>query len=198
VNPLLPPFVQENIVLASQSPRRSDILRGLDIDFEIVPPAETVEARVTTTDPFQRPVDSARMKAASVAELRPESMVIGADTVVILDNELLEKPVDDEQARSFLQRLGGRSHTVVTGVAIRHIARGVDLADSESTSVRFRIISPEVIERYVESGEGRDKAGSYAVQGLGACLVKAIDGCFYNVVGLPVSLLFDMLISTAR
>jgi septum formation protein len=198
MNPLLPPSVQKDIVLASRSPRRSDILHGLDIDFEILPPAEEVEEQVTTTDPRQRAVASARLKAAAVAELRPHCMVIGADTVVILHGELLEKPRDDEQARDFLRRLSGQTHTVVTAVALRNLAGGIDLYDSEATSVQFRVLSEDMIMRYVDSGEGRDKAGSYAVQGLGAGLVTAIDGCFYNVVGLPVTLLFDMLTRTAR
>jgi septum formation protein len=99
----------------------------------------------------------------------------------------------DDEAYRFLQSLSGRSHTVVTGLALRRLSDGLELSASEKTEVRFRNLADDEITRYVSSGEGRDKAGSYAVQGLGAALVQSIDGCFYNVVGLPVSLLFQLL-----
>jgi septum formation protein len=193
MNPLLPASVQQNIVLASRSPRRVDILRGLDIEFETVPASDDAEARATKRDPFELPVECARLKAGEVSAKHPGAVVIGADTVVILGNHLLEKPRDDNEAVRFLEMLSGAVHTVVTGVAVIQASRSIELCDKEETRVRFRDLSRDEIERYVASGEGRDKAGSYAVQGLGAGLVRSIDGCFYNVVGLPVSLLFDML-----
>ena len=193
MNPLLPAQAQQNLVLASQSPRRYDILSGLNIDFTVVPAADHVEAEVTEADPFKRPLECARVKALDVAQSHRDATVIGADTVVILDNDVLEKPRDDEQAAEFLRRLSGHTHTVVTGVAVLRLARDVELVESEATRVTFRELSASEIDGYVASGEGRDKAGSYAVQGLGAGLVSAVDGCFYNVVGLPVARLFDML-----
>jgi len=193
MNPLLPEDVQRDLVLASRSPRRIDILRGLEFDFEVLPAHDHVENGARCDDPFGRAEVRARLKAADVASRRPRATVIGADTVVIIDGEVLEKPVDDEEAARFLQKLSGREHIVVTGVAIRRESDGLDLSANEKTRVLFRGLSDAEIHRYVASGEGRDKAGSYAVQGLGAGLVRSIDGCFYNVVGLPVSLLFDLL-----
>lgn len=193
MNPLLPEDVQRNLVLASRSPRRIDILRGLEFEFEVLPADDHVENGALCDDPFGRAEVRARLKAANVASRRPRATVIGADTVVIIDGEVLEKPVDDQEAARFLKKLSGREHVVVTGVAIRRESDGLDFSANEKTRVLFRDLSDAEIRLYVASGEGRDKAGSYAVQGLGAGLVRSIDGCFYNVVGLPVSLLFDLL-----
>jgi septum formation protein len=193
VNPLLPEAVQRHLVLASRSPRRISILKGLEFEFEVVPAREHVENGVSCDDPVERAVARARCKAFDVSERRPQATVIGADTVVIIDGEVLEKPVDDEQAVGFLEKLSGREHVVVTGVALQRRCDDLDLSGKEQTRVFFRELSAAEIRRYVASGEGRDKAGSYAVQGLGAGLVRSIDGCFYNVVGLPVALLFDLL-----
>ena len=193
MNPLLPEAVQQHLVLASRSPRRISILRGLEFEFEVLPAHDHVENGVSCDDPVERTVARARCKALDVAERRPQSTVIGADTVVIIGGEVLDKPADDEQAEEFLEKLSGREHTVVTGVALRRLCDGLDLSGEERTRVLFRELSTAEIRRYVASGEGRDKAGSYAVQGLGAGLVRSIDGCFYNVVGLPVSLLFELL-----
>jgi septum formation protein len=193
MNPILPEAAQRDLVLASGSRRRIDILRELEFEFEVVPAADGVEDGALTRDPFERPVECARLKVDDVAKRRSEALCIGADTVVILDGVLLEKPSGDDEAYRFLRSLSGRSHTVVTALALRRLADGVELTGSEKTEVRFRSLADDEITRYVSSGEGRDKAGSYAVQGLGAALVQSIDGCFYNVVGLPVSLLFEFL-----
>lgn len=193
MNPLLPEAVQRRLVLASRSPRRIDILRGLEFEFEVVPARDHVEDGAWCDDPFERPLLRARLKARDVAADHPRATVIGADTVVVIDGEGLDKPSNDDEAVLFLQKLSGREHTVVTGVAIRRQEDDLELSGAERTRVRFRELSPEEVRRYVASGEGRDKAGSYAVQGLGAGLVRSIDGCFYNVVGLPVSLLFDLM-----
>lgn len=193
MNPLLPESAQRNLILASRSPRREEILRGLSFDFTIVPPADHVEAGASCDDPFERPLLFARLKAADVAARHPDALVIGADTVVILGDDILEKPADDAEAFEFIRRLAGRTHSVVTGVALRSQSRGIDVADKEVTRVRFRALGDDEVRAYVASGEGRDKAGAYAVQGLGGALVREIDGCYYNVVGLPVALLFDML-----
>jgi septum formation protein len=193
MNPLLPEASQRDLVLASRSPRRADILRGLNFDFEVIAPTEHVEDRAGIQDPFESPVELARLKADDVARRRPDALCIGADTVVVLDSVALGKPRDDEEARRFLESLSGRTHTVVTGLALRRVSDELAISDREQTDVRFRDLSEHDITSYVECGEGRDKAGSYAVQGLGAGLVSSIDGCFYNVVGLPVALLFDLL-----
>lgn len=193
MNPLLTETAQKNLVLASRSPRRFDLMTGLGFEFEVSPPDDDVENEVAHHDPWRVAEALARRKCEAVSVKLPASTVIAADTVVILDEKIFPKPGDDEEAKRFLSTLSGRTHTVVTGLAIQRRDDGVDHSGSEKTRVTFRDLSPGEIERYVATGEGRDKAGSYAAQGLGCGLIRAIDGCFYNVVGLPVALLFDML-----
>ncbi|MCZ6766430.1 MAG: Maf family protein, partial [bacterium] len=135
----------------------------------------------------------ARAKAADVAAKHRDAIVIGADTVVVVDGDVMGKPVDGSEAAEFLSKLSGRTHTVVTGVAVRRESDGVELFGKEATRVRFRDLSADEIDAYVRSGEPDDKAGAYAIQGLGAAFVESIDGCYFNVVGLPVVLLFDLL-----
>jgi septum formation protein len=193
MNPFLPQPQQTGLVLASRSPRRIEIMRGLGFEFEIDPAPEHLEDDVSHDDPFAVPQLLAARKCEHVSERRPQSLVIAADTVVIVDDRILNKPASDDEARAFLRTLAGRTHVVVTGLAVRGHERGIQMEKSERTFVSFRELSDDEIARYVETGEGRDKAGSYAAQGVGAGLIRSIDGCFFNVVGLPVSLLIDML-----
>ena len=193
MNPFLSPDRQRHLVLASRSPRRADILRGLGFEFEVEPAHEHLENDVAHDDVLAMPELIARRKCAHVAKLRPDALVIAADTVVIVDGAILNKPADDAEARAFLRRLAGRSHTVVTGVALRRDARGLEVAGSERTRVTFRDLDDDEIARYVATGEGRDKAGSYAAQGVGAGLIRSVEGCFFNVVGLPVARLLDLM-----
>jgi septum formation protein len=193
MNPFLPAFVQENIVLASRSPRRVEILRGLGIQFRIEPTHISVENHEIDCSPTDLPLVLAAMKAEDVAGRFPRATVIGADTVVLVDGEVLGKPDNDRQAASHLRKLSGRVHEVITGLAIRKNSTGLLLKGKETTKVHFRDLTDIEIEAYVVSGEGRDKAGGYAIQGLGACLAKSVEGCFFNVVGLPISLLLDLL-----
>jgi septum formation protein len=194
MNPFLTPQQQERLVLASRSPRRIEIMRGLGFEFDIDPAPEHLEEDDSHEDPLQVAEMLAVRKCLHVAERRAADRVIAADTVVILDRHVLQKPRDDDEARAFLARLSGRAHTVVTGVAIRDNGRTV--SGSERTQVTFRALSPDDIARYVATGEGATRRGSYAAQGLGAGLIRRIDGCFFNVVGLPVSLLLDLLKKT--
>jgi septum formation protein len=191
MNPFLTPEQQRNLVLASRSPRRIEIMRGLGFEFDVDPAPEHLEEENHHDDLFQVAQMLALRKCEYVARRRPEARVIAADTIVIVDGEMLNKPQDDDEARAFVARLAGRTHTVVTGVAVRH--PGCTRAGSEQTRVTFRELGPDEIARYVATGEGRDKAGSYAAQGVGAGLIRRIDGCFFNVVGLPVALLLDLL-----
>jgi nucleoside triphosphate pyrophosphatase len=193
MNPFLAPDRQQQLVLASRSPRRVEIMRGLGFAFEVEPAPEHVEESLTHADPYALPERLAVAKCEHVAEGRPDDLVIAADTVVIVDGDVLNKPADDAEARAFLTRLAGREHLVVTGVALRCRARRVALSGAERTRVLFRDLTAAEIAAYVATGEGRDKAGSYAAQGVGAGLIRSIDGCFFNVVGLPVSLLIDLL-----
>jgi septum formation protein len=191
MNPFLAPEQQQRLVLASRSPRRIEIMRGLGFEFDIEPAPEHLEEDDSHEDPLQVAEMLAVRKCIHVAKTRANARVLAADTVVIVDGEVLQKPRDDAQGREFLARLSGRTHTVVTGVAIRD--NGRIRSGSERTQVTFRSLSPDDIARYVATGEGRDKAGSYAAQGLGAGLIRRIDGCFFNVVGLPVALLLDLM-----
>jgi septum formation protein len=193
MNPFLSPRQQERLVLASRSPRRVEILLGLGFEFDIEPAPEHLEDAAGHPNPFTLPEVLADRKCAHVAARRPQDVVIAADTLVIVDGEVLSKPRDDEEARTFLARLSGRAHTVVTGLAIRCDARGLALSGNERTEVVFRTLGADEVALYVATGEGRDKAGSYAAQGVGAGLIRSIDGCFFNVVGLPVGLLLDMM-----
>lgn len=188
---LLPPAARRRIVLASRSPRRRDILAGLGFDFDVDPPGEEAEQGVVCDDVFALAEVLARRKLAEVAPRHPGAVVVAADTVVIHQGVSLDKPRDDAEATAFLRRLSGTTHSVMTGVAVAANGRGV--SGVERTEVTFRSLGEEEIAAYVASGEGRDKAGSYAAQGLGAALIRRFDGCFYNVVGLPVALLFDLL-----
>ena len=184
------------VVLASASPRRAALLRQLGIPFEQVPsPVEEPAPR--GRDPEAFTVLSATAKASAVAALLDRDggsvLVIGADTVVCCDHRILGKPGSPEEAARTLRLLAGRDHTVCTGVAVAGPAPGrVDTA-CETSRVRMGAISEAAITAYVESGEPLDKAGSYAIQGRGARFVEHLEGCYYNVVGLPLARLCSLL-----
>lgn len=173
------------LILASSSPRRRDLLRRLGVPFQVVP-SEASESIDPTRPPAEKAVGLAKRKARTVAAQRDSGLVLGADTFVVLHGEVLGKPRDDEDAFSMLLALSGQVHTVVTGVALIVVGSTLEGASAISTSVRFRVLSEDEIARYIASGEPRDKAGAYAIQGLGSALIAGFDGCFTNVVGLPL------------
>jgi septum formation protein len=175
--------VPRTLVLASQSPRRRELLATAGLPF-VVRARPVEETRRPGESPEAYVMRLARAKAEAAWENRDE-IVLGADTVVVLDEEVLEKPRDDDDARAMLARLSGRAHTVITGICLRH-ARGTEVA-REITRVWFLELSADEIDAYVTSGEPRDKAGAYAIQGLASKFVSRVEGCFFNVVGLPVS-----------
>ena len=178
----------QTVVLASQSPRRSQLLRELGIPF-CVRPARCGE-QSAERDPEKLVRELSRRKAAAVQAAEGE-IVVAADTVVCLDGEILGKPRDAQQAADMLRRLSGRAHTVFTGVTVRRGGRV--LTRAERTEVFFRPLPEGYIRRYVESGEPLDKAGAYGIQGAGGAFVRRIEGDFYNVMGLPVCALCEML-----
>ena len=192
------------LILASSSPRRIELLRRLGLDFEVVKPLW--ETRVIDDDPVEVAELTALEKARAVAGGFTEGLVIGADTVVVIDDEILGKPRDGEEARLFLRKLSGRVHRVITGIAVVDAGRGREEVDHEVTEVKFKELSEEEIELYIASGEPFDKAGGYGIQGLGSLFVEWIKGDYFNVVGLPIyrlSLLlrrfgFDVLRSVVR
>jgi septum formation protein len=177
------------LILASSSPRRRDLLRGLGLSFEIQPP-EIDESPRTGEAPSQYVERLARLKAEAVATREPGALVLGADTAVILDGEILGKPRDAAQARAMLERLSGRGHTVLTAIALAGAGRGFRLVEAR---VDFRRASPEEIGWYVQTGEPLDKAGSYALQGSGGFLVSSLHGSVSGAIGLPLSETVDLL-----
>ena len=181
------------LVLASASPRRQELLRNAGIAFT-VQPADIPEMPLDGEAPSVFAERLAREKALAVLQRRPNDLVLGADTIVIVDQQILGKPRDSEDALRMLKMLSGRSHEVTTGVCLAGSARGgfVDVR-SETTTVTMTELSEEEIRSYVAMGEPMDKAGAYAIQGRASRWISRIEGDYFNVVGLPVSLVFRML-----
>jgi septum formation protein len=174
------------LILASRSPRRREILARAGIPH-VVRPAEVDESIADGEDPREYVRRLARTKAEAV-ESGPDDLVLGADTVVVVDREVLGKPADSDDARRMLARLAGREHEVLTGICLR--SRAILAEDTETTRVRFTGLSEAEIEEYIASGEPMDKAGAYAIQGLASKFIDRIEGCYFNVVGLPVAKLY--------
>jgi septum formation protein len=175
-----------HLVLASQSPRRKELLALAGFEFTVRSrPVE--EARHAGETPVAYARRLAREKAHAAWELLGE-VVLGADTIVVVGDRLLEKPTDADDARAMLRLLSGRKHIVITGICLRHA--GGAIVDHAETSVRFAKMSGTEIDAYVATGEPMDKAGAYAIQGFASKFVEKIDGCYFNVVGLPVSLVY--------
>jgi septum formation protein len=179
------------LLLASGSPRRADLLRAAGIPFESAAPdvdetplaGESAEAMVTRL---------AAAKAQAVAAARPGRAVLGADTTVVIDGIILGKPVDAADAARMLAALSGRTHTVLTGVCLVSPEAPAGQPAVAATLVEFLPLSPDEVAWYVASGEPMDKAGGYAIQGLGSRFVRRIEGSYANVVGLPVELILGM------
>jgi septum formation protein len=179
-----------HLLLASASPRRAGLLTAAGFSFDVVP-ADVDEQLLPGEDPEAHVLRLARAKVWAVTSTEPDSVILGADTVVIVDGEILGKPADDQQAASMLRRLSGRSHQVLTGVVVRRGER--EESGVERTSVRFLPLSDQEIAWYISTGEARDKAGAYGAQGLASRFVERIDGSYTNVVGLPVPLVCRLL-----
>ena len=171
------------IILASQSPRRKELLADIVSDFEIIPSNadETVPSLLDIKD---IPQYLSLLKAQDIAKRYEDDIVIGADTIVVVDDEVLNKPKDEEDARRMLTKLSGRRHKVCTGCAI--VCGKRKLSFFEETEVEFFELSEDEIDSYIKTGDCMDKAGAYGIQSQGKTLVKAIFGDYYNVVGLPV------------
>ncbi len=177
------------LILASQSPRRREILLNAGIPFAVR--AVEVDESLTgdeSADEHARRL--ARMKAFAVP-LHPGEVILAADTIVVVDDVVLGKPQDDTDAVRMLAMLSGRTHIVTTAICLRHC--GGEIVDSESTLVRFAELTADEIDAYAASGEPRDKAGAYAIQGLASKYIDRIEGCYFNVVGLPIALVWKHL-----
>ena len=174
-----------HIVLASASPRRKELFKALGLEFTVVN-SGVEETNGGTEAPERLAADLAVEKAEAVAGRMSDGLVLGADTVVVVDHEILGKPVDAADARRMLRLLRDRWHRVITGIALLDIADARRAVRAVETRVRMASYSDRELEEYVASGEPLDKAGSYAIQELGGRLVEAVEGCYTNVVGLPV------------
>lgn len=179
--------MSDKIILASASPRRKQLLEQIGLQFEVIPsnaeerllPGETPEEHVVRLS-----IDKAREVANRAAV--DGRWFIGSDTIVLRGERVLGKPADARQAREMLQLLSGKEHRVLSGFAILDRSSGQQHAEAVATRVRFRELTDEEIARYIATGEPMDKAGSYAIQGLGVCFVAGIEGSYSNVVGLPL------------
>jgi len=187
---------EKTIILASSSPRRQELIAmlGIPFDIKVSDANEDTEAGLSPAAIVEQ---LSSRKAAAVCEMYKEQpidgIVIGADTIVVLEGEVLGKPKDRQDAFRMLNGLQGRKHHVYTGVACIDLRSGRHVVSHEVTLVYMKPLTDSQIERYIDTGEPMDKAGSYGIQGLGATTIERIEGDYFNVVGLPLSLLSDML-----
>ena len=183
-----------DVVLASGSPRRRDLLEKLGWNVRVIIP-ETDERPLPYESPEKLCARLSAAKAAKAAEMmthnNEEGIIVGADTIVVVDGDVLGKPADEGESFSMLKRLQGRSHEVLTGISVT--GKGRSLTSLERTKVSFRVLGDEAIRAYAATGEGTDKAGAYAIQGKGSLLVASIEGDYFNVVGLPLCRLSLMI-----
>ena len=184
----------QRLILASASPRRAEILASLGIPFD-VDPAHVDETPLPGEAPDDMAARLASAKAAAVAARRPGAWILGADTAVVLEDGMLGKPADDADAARMLGLLSGREHRVVTGICLLRDA-SPGRTEVEWSAVRFAPLSAEEIAWYVATGEPRDKAGAYAVQGMGARFIERVEGSFTNVMGLPARSVYRLLTET--
>jgi septum formation protein len=178
------------LILASASPRRAQLLHSAGIAFTLEP-AYVAEQPIQNEKPVDYVQRLARDKARAVFARNPDSVVLGADTVVVVDDHLLEKPADAHDAARMLRLLSGRTHQVITGVCL--VAPAFEETEAEITQVIFSPLSEDEIAYYVQTNEPMDKAGAYAIQGIASRWVERIEGCYFNVVGLPLPRVYRML-----
>lgn len=183
----------EPIILASASPRRSEIMNQLGLDFQVIPSDISEVIPEFSFSPRDLVAELALHKASDVARKLKQGLVIGADTLVVLEDRVFGKPSDPDEAVEMLTALSGRTHSVYTGIAIIQASTGRTETGFCETKVKFKPLSPEEIQSYVNTKEPLDKAGAYGIQGKGGVLVEGIEGCYFNIVGLPISKLADML-----
>jgi septum formation protein len=180
------------ITLASASPRRKDLLKQIGLEFNVI--TSNVDEDIQDyTSPEDLVEKLSYIKAEDVAKCTKKGIIIGADTVVVHNDKILGKPTNEEDAKIMLKALSGDSHRVITGITVLDVENEKCITTHVKTIVNFKKLSLAALEGYVASNEPFDKAGSYGIQGLGAVLVEKIEGCYFNVVGLPISRLAEVL-----
>lgn len=180
------------LILASASPRRREILANLGVPFKIQI-SQVEEQMQTDLSPERLAEELALLKARNVAKDLASGLVLGADTIVVLDDKVLGKPASKEEAGKMLSLLSGRQHQVISGLALVDANTGKEKSSHEITTVWFRQLDTKEIDSYVATGEPMDKAGAYGIQGKGSLFVRKIEGCYFNVVGLPLTSLYVLL-----
>lgn len=181
------PSSTKKLILASRSPRRLELLQSLGLEFE-VSPSKAEEITDPEQSPEQNAVKIARDKARWVARQNPGSYILGADTMVVLDREIIGQPVDEEDAFRILTKLAGKQHRVITGVVLI-TPDDEEYETAETSTVSIKSVGEDKIRSYIATGEPLDKAGAYAIQGEGSCLVESWEGSWSNIVGLPLEAL---------
>ena len=181
-----------NIILASASPRRKEILENTNVKFKIMS-SMIEELTLDNESPCQMVMRLAFEKGMDVASRQKSDLIISADTIVVLDNNILGKPKDEIQAREMIKSLSGRSHQVITGISLINLDNNKKIIDYVISNVKFKSLSEQDINDYISTNESLDKAGAYGIQGYGALLVDEIQGDYFNIVGLPISRLSDLL-----
>ncbi len=178
------------IILASNSPRRKELLKSYNVNF-VVEPSNVIEELDSKLSVYENVMNLAKIKGVDVFNKNPDDIILAADTIVVYNDEILGKPIDEMDAFRMLKLLSGKTHEVITAVAI--ITKEKELIDYKVSKVTFQKITEEEILEYIKTKEPMDKAGSYAIQGIGAKFIKSYDGDFDNIVGLPMKLVFKLL-----
>lgn len=181
-----------NIILASASPRRKEILENTKLKFDIIK-SDIDEIILEKEAPIQAVMRLAFEKSMDIASKNEDDLIIAADTVVVLDENILGKPKDKEEAYNMIRSLSGRTHEVITGISLVNLGLSKKIIDYVVSTVKFKELSDEDIKDYIHTNESLDKAGAYGIQGYGAMLVEKIEGDYFNIVGLPISKLRDLL-----
>jgi septum formation protein len=184
--------MNNRLILASKSPRRNELLKQVGFDFEVIP-SRVAEDFVQTESPKEHVIRLAEAKVRGVAGEHPDCWVIAADTIVYINGSILGKPKDREEAVEMLRRLSGHEHWVVTGFSVCHLEKKKGDRETVQTAVKVKSLAPAELQWYVQTGEPFDKAGGYAIQGIGSFMIESIRGSYTNVVGLPVCELIQML-----
>lgn len=181
-----------DIILASASPRRKEILGNTNLKFEVIK-SDIDEVILPEESPYQVVMRLAYEKSIDIASYNRNKLIIGADTIVCLDNMILGKPKNELDAIDMIKKLSGRTHQVITGISLINLDANKKIIDYVVSNVKFKNLSHEDVMDYIQTNESLDKAGAYGIQGYGALLVEEIQGDYFNIVGLPISKLSDLL-----